>query len=80
MMHIACTFALVDLSWIFFRANRFLDAFNIIKSIFTAKNISILFDGSSLYQCGLDRPNFGLMIVCININFCRYLQTKGNSH
>lgn len=37
MMHIACTFALVDLSWIFFRANRFLDAFNIIKSIFTAK-------------------------------------------
>lgn len=64
-IHIVGTFVLVDFSWIFFRANRFLDAFNIIKSIITAKNISILFDGISLYNCGLDRQNFLLMMMCI---------------
>lgn len=67
LLHIICTFALVDFPWLFFRANRFLDVFSIIKSIFFAKNISILFDGNSLYQCVLDRPNFGFMIICIII-------------
>lgn len=60
------TFMFVDFSWIFFRADRLADAFDIIKSIFTVKNPWILFDGS-LYTCGLDDKNFRLMIIAILI-------------
>ena len=37
VVHIICTFVLVDFSWIFFRAKSISDAFEIIKSIITAK-------------------------------------------
>ncbi len=62
------TFILVDFSWIFFRANSFMDALDIIKSIFTVKNPWVLFDGS-LYACGLDDKNFRLMLVSILLLF-----------
>lgn len=68
LIHIAGTFALVDFSLIFFRANGVGDALQIIKSIFTVKNPWILFDGS-LYECGLDEKNFHLMLICIAILF-----------
>ena len=60
------TFVLVDISWVFFRANSFMASLHILKSMFTAQNIGILFD-ESIYACGLDRENFWLMIVCICI-------------
>lgn len=66
LIEVFFTFVLVDFSWIFFRANRFYDAWKIIKSIFTVRNIWILFDGS-LYNCGLDDKNFRLMTVSIGI-------------
>jgi len=66
IISILITFMLVDFSWIFFRASSYADAINIIKSIFSVHNPWILFDGS-LYTCGLDYKNFGLMIVCIII-------------
>ena len=37
-----------------------------IRSIFTAANLFVLFDGS-LYGCGLDRKNFLLMLLCIGL-------------
>jgi len=58
------TFFLVDFTWMFFRAPGTTDALYMLKSIFTVKNIGVLFDGS-LYQLGLDQRNFWLMIICI---------------
>ena len=60
------TFVLVDLSWVYFRAEGFRAANMIVRSMVTAKNPWVLFDGS-LYTLGLDGPNFRLMIVSIFI-------------
>ena len=78
-VHIIWTFALVDFSWIFFRAKSISDAFEIIKSIITVKNQWILFDGS-LYDCGLNSKNFCFMIISIGIvlfaDICKHLGIK----
>lgn len=69
---LACTigtFVLVDFSWIFFRADGFLESFQILKSMFHTWNPWIIFDGS-LYTCGLDGKNFRLMLAGILILFC----------
>lgn len=66
LLQTAVTFVLVDLSWVFFRADRFLDALQILKNMATVHNPWILFDGS-LYTCGLDSKNFALMLICIGI-------------
>ena len=58
------TFALVDFAWIFFRADSWSDSINIIRSMLTVRNPWILFDGS-LYTCGLDSSNFGLMMIAL---------------
>ena len=50
---VLATFALVDFTWIFFRADSLGRAIYIIKSILNTENIWTLFDGS-LYNCGLD--------------------------
>lgn len=71
----AGTFLLVDFSWIFFRADRFRDAFEIIRQMICVKNPWVLFDGS-FYQCGLDRKNFHLMVLCLFVllfaDICKY--------
>lgn len=75
LIHILGTFLLVDLSWIFFRADGIRDALAIIRQIFTVRNPWILFDGG-LYECGLDSKNFGLLLICIGVLFfadcCKY--------
>lgn len=58
------TFVFVDFTWIFFRAPGTKDALKMIQSMFTARNFEIFFD-HSLYNLGLDRRNFILMIVAI---------------
>lgn len=72
---VGITFLLIDFSWIFFRASSFRSALHIAKSIFTANNPWILFDGS-LYQCGLNQKNFTLMLFCIFLlllaDICKY--------
>lgn len=68
LIHIAGTFFLIDFSWVFFRAEGLTDALGILKSMLTARNPWILLDGS-LYQCGLDSKNFGLMLICLCILF-----------
>lgn len=62
----AVTFALIDFSWIFFRAASWGQAVEIIRSVFTVSNPWILFDGS-MYQCGLDQKNFTLMLLGIGL-------------
>ncbi|MDO4345539.1 MAG: MBOAT family O-acyltransferase [Eubacteriales bacterium] len=62
----AATFALISISWIFFRAESLHKALVILKSMFTVYNPWILIDGA-LYKCGLARKDFQLMLVCIGI-------------
>ncbi|MCM1087835.1 MAG: MBOAT family protein [Muribaculaceae bacterium] len=76
-VHMAGTFILVDISWIFFRADSWINALRILKRILIADNPWILFDGS-LYGCGLDSRNFGLMIIGIGILlFADFCKVKG---
>ncbi len=77
IISIITTFLLVDFSWIFFRAGSIQEANSIICKMISLDNIWILFDGS-LYDCGLDRKNFGLMMISIIILICvDYLKKKG---
>ena len=62
------TFTLICFSWIFFRADRFISAFAIIRSIATVRNPWILFDGS-LYECGLSQKTFTMLICAIILLF-----------
>ena len=68
-------FALVDFSWIFFRAEGIEKALDIIKSMRTTGNPWIMVDGS-LFGCGLNRQNFTLMMLCIGLllgaDICKY--------
>lgn len=66
LLRMSITFVLVDFAWIFFRASTIRQAFSIIKSMFTVYNPWVLFD-ESLYNCGLDRKHFTLMLICICI-------------
>ena len=65
-LSVLATFALVDFTWIFFRADSLGRAIYIIKSILNTENIWTLFDGS-LYNCGLDEKNFRLMVIAVII-------------
>lgn len=73
------TFVLVDLAWVFFRADTAFHALRIIKRMLTAKNHWVWFDGS-LYNCGLNQKNFTLMIWGILLLFvvdvCKYKGIK----
>lgn len=60
------TFSLINFTWIFFRADRFLDGLKIVKSILNVHNWWILFD-DSLFSLGLDWKNFMVMIFAIII-------------
>lgn len=75
IMRVTVTFLLVDFTYLFFRANSIMDAFNMLKSVVTVSNPWILFD-DSLYQCGLDGKNFRLLCIAIFILFfadiCKY--------
>lgn len=77
LIHIIVTFILVDFSWVFFRADGFTEAIEIIKSMSDTKNAWILFDGS-LYNCGLDQKNFHLMLLSIIMLLCvDFCKSKG---
>ena len=66
LMRIAATFIMIDFTWLFFRASSIRDAVKMIRLCISVHNPWILFDGS-LYGCGLDNPNFHLVLVCIAI-------------
>ena len=76
---IITTFALIDFTWIFFRASGFKVALKMIKSIFTDYNPWILFD-NSLYNLGLDRKEFQFMVISIIILLIAdFIKWKGYS-
>lgn len=75
LLHIAGTLVFFDFSLIFFRADSFADAVEIIRLIIEGRNPEIFFDGS-IYWCGLDSKNFWLLLICILIlgfaDYCKY--------
>lgn len=72
---VVITFILVDFTWIFFRADGITQAVIAVKNMLTIHNPWVLFDGS-LYECGLDRKNFNLMLMSILVlafaDICKY--------
>lgn len=77
LYRVVATFILVDISWVFFRADRLEEAIPIFKSMFTADNIYVLFD-DSLFKLGLDWKNFLVMLIAIGVlMFADCLKYKG---
>lgn len=71
-VRIVCTFCLIDLAWLFFRAPSFLTGVAMIHRAVTCFSFESLFltgaDGSlGLYTLGLDVAEFWLAVVCILI-------------
>lgn len=60
------TFCLVDLAWIFFRADTVQDAFAILERLFGGWNPWILFDGT-LYTLGLNALDFWITAAAIGV-------------
>ena len=58
------TFILIDITWVFFRAERIDTAFSMLASMFTADNLHIFFD-DSLFSLGLDWKNFAVLLGSI---------------
>lgn len=79
LFKVVFTFALVDFTWIFFRANRFMDALKIIKSMIINHNWWILFD-DSLFKLGLNWKNFmvliGAIMILLAADICKYKGIK----
>ena len=61
------TFILVDFAWMFFRAGRLGESVDILRSMISGRNFGILTDGSSLYECGLDRPNIVALLLAVAV-------------
>ena len=79
ILQVFITFILIDFTWIFFRANSFANALNMIKSIFATFNPWILFD-DSLYKLGLVQKEFQFMLIAIGILvFVDIVKWKGYS-
>ena len=64
LFRLLVTFILVDFTWIFFRAQSISQALDIVRSIATAANPWVLFDGS-LHALCIDGANFRLMLMSI---------------
>lgn len=68
LFKVIVTFALINFSWIFFRANRTLDAFKLIKGMFSEFNPWILTDGT-LFSLGLDSADMFVLLVSLLVLF-----------
>lgn len=66
LIQVLATFAMVDFTWIFFRASTFSDTIAIIHSMLFVRNPGIFFNGA-IYFCGLDFANFWLMMIGIGL-------------
>ncbi len=68
LLKVATTFALVDFSWIFFRAGSFTAALTVIKNMFAEFNPWILTDGT-LFSLGLDRADMFVLLLSLGVLF-----------
>ncbi len=76
-LRIIKTFILVDIAWVFFRANSLHAALYIIKASFDLSNVGLLLN-DELYQLGLDARNIKILFVSLVFLFLSsYLREKG---
>ena len=68
------TFIMVDFAWLFFRANGFMNALRMIKQAILNLHPLSLMEGG-IYSLGLDKPNFGLLMLCTAFLFVIDLAT-----
>ena len=68
LLEVIITFIIVDLAWIFFRAETIHDAFYYIERMFTRIDLWRIFDGS-LYKLGLDRFEINILIISLIVLF-----------
>lgn len=68
LLSICITNVLVCISWVFFRADGISAAVQILMGMVTVHNPWILVDRSLLY-CGLDSPNFTLLLISVGVLF-----------
>ena len=66
LLQVIVTFLLIDLSWIFFRAENSREAVGFLIRMFQGLRISALFDGS-LYRMNLDKGEFWIAVAAIVI-------------
>ncbi|MCR5674939.1 MAG: MBOAT family protein [Lachnospiraceae bacterium] len=79
LLRMACTFALVTLAWIFFRAESLTDAVSFIRRMFTHIDPWNLFNGS-VYTLGLDHFEahvlFAALILLLMVDLLRYFRKE----
>ena len=79
LLYVLVTFVLVDFTWIFFRADTMQHAFDVIGSIFRMNDPLLLANGT-LYDFGLSKPNFVVLVVALVIllmaDICKYQGIK----
>lgn len=75
LLKILVTFLLIDLSWVFFRANSVTDACTIIWNMITNQNLSVLMN-DGIFQLGIAPLPFMALLVFIALGFavdiCKY--------
>ena len=73
-----CTFVLITISWVIFRAANLRAGLSILKRIVTDFTPWIFFDGT-LYTCGIEARQFLALLVCIIlVMVVEHMQEKGN--
>lgn len=68
LLKVIVTFALVDFSWIFFRAGSFTAALTMIKNMFAEFNPWVLTDGT-LFKLGLNSADMFVLLVSLGVLF-----------
>lgn len=77
VFNVFLTFVLIDLTWIFFRADGITDALYVIKKIFTDWTPEVLVD-ETIFGFGIDRSNaFILLFSVIVMIFAEIAKNKG---
>lgn len=78
LMQRMSTFALVDISWLFFRADGFITGVRMLKRIILEFRISAIFDGA-LFNLGLNKKSFFVALLSIGILWIvDWYRTKGS--
>lgn len=68
LIQMAITFSLVCLTWVFFRAQSIMDAFEYIKRIFTHFNPWELTSGI-IYELGMNRAEVNILLIALAVMF-----------
>lgn len=76
LLQILITFFLIDISWIFFRANSISDAFLLLRNLFVI-NPWVLVDGS-LLNMGLNGTEWRVLLTSIGVLLCAGLVQERN--